>query len=245
MNDLGQTPRPAVVFFDLDGTIADSAPGITSRIAAALVACGHERPSDEQLRRYVGPPILEGFRTISGLNESEAFGVLRQYRSLVADVGPESDSALFPGMREIIQDLDTMGMPIALSTSKPESQATRILEHYGLAEHFTVIAGASEDERRSKKADVIAEAIRRLDELGVAHQPAVLVGDRSMDVEGGAAHGIPTIFVRWGYGSREEERGALIAVDDSAALRDALGLPSETMPAEEGSASWVSSAVED
>ncbi|MGO2660684.1 HAD hydrolase-like protein [Mycetocola reblochoni] len=214
----------SVVFFDLDGTIVDSAPGITSRIAASLVELGHPRPTDAQLRSYVGPPILDGFRNISGLSDSEADEALRHYRSRVAEVGPEHDSALYPGVAEILGELSLRGIPLALSTSKPESQAVRILRHYGLTGFFTVICGASEDEVRSSKADVVAEAIRRLGALGIAAHPGVLVGDRVMDVEGAAAHGLSSILVRWGYGSAEEERGATAAVDTPVQLAELLGL---------------------
>ncbi|MGO3884772.1 MAG: HAD hydrolase-like protein [Mycetocola sp.] len=214
----------ATVFFDLDGTLVDSAPGITSRIAASLVDLGHPRPSDEQLMSYVGPPILDGFRQISGLTDDEARAVLRRYRERVAEVGPEDESALYPHVAEVLSELAERGIPVSLATSKPESQARRILDHYGLTPYFTVICGASEDEVRSHKADVIAEAIRRLGELGITPEPAVLVGDREMDVNGAAAHNLPTILVRWGYGTVEEEENALAAVDTADELRALLGL---------------------
>ncbi|MGO7983551.1 HAD family hydrolase, partial [Rhizobium johnstonii] len=76
---------------------------------------------------------------------------------------------------------------------KTELLATRILEHLGLAQYFTVITGATEDESRSSKADIVAEALRRLNDLGVDTSRSVMVGDRGYDALGAAAHGVPTL----------------------------------------------------
>ena len=99
------------------------------------------------------------------------------------------------------------GIPMSLATSKPELPATNMLNTYGLRQYFDVITGASEDESRSAKADVVAEALRRLAAIGADVSRPVMVGDRIHDVEGAAAHNVPTIYVEWGYGSPAEQAG--------------------------------------
>ena len=86
----------------------------------------------------------------------------------------------------------------------------------------TVITGASDDETRSTKADVVAEALRRLQEQGVDTANAVMVGDRGYDILGAAAHGLPTILVEWGYGSPEEAGEAFAVVHSADQLRGLL-----------------------
>jgi phosphoglycolate phosphatase len=125
-------------------------------------------------------------------------------------------------MAGLIARLHGLGVPLAISSSKPESQVVPILEHFGLARYFTVICGASEDETRSAKADVVAEALRRLAESGVDTSHTVLVGDRIHDVEGAAAHGIPAILVEWGYGSPAEAAEAMAVVHSTDQLASLL-----------------------
>jgi phosphoglycolate phosphatase-like HAD superfamily hydrolase len=87
---------------------------------------------------------------------------------------------------------------MAVATSKAEPTAKRIIEHFGLDDHFEVVAGASVDGSRSSKADVLARALAQLEPLP---QRVLMVGDRSHDVLGAAAHGINTVVVGWGYGA--------------------------------------------
>jgi phosphoglycolate phosphatase len=210
------------ILFDLDGTITDSAPGIIHRLALTLAEMGAPVPPNADLLRWVGPPILDSFRDFAGFTPEQSLAALAIYRRLVAEVGPYNESAVYPGMAGLIERLHARGVPLAVSSSKPESQVVPILEHFRLASFFTVICGASDDETRSAKADVVAEALRRLDELGVDTTRTVLVGDRIHDVEGAAAHGIPAIMVEWGYGSPAEAAGAMAVVHSSDQLATLL-----------------------
>ncbi|AAT88176.1 haloacid dehalogenase [Leifsonia xyli subsp. xyli] len=204
------------VLFDLDSTLTDSAAGITSSLAHTFETIGLPVPAPAQLVEYVGPPLLDSLQSMAGLTEAGARDALTAYRAHYAEHGA-LDSAVFPGIRGLLQRLSAAGVPLAVATSKPETQAVRILEHFGLAQHFEVIAGAT-DESRSAKADVVAEALRRLTAAGVGIGHAVMVGDRLYDVEGAAAHGLPTILVEWGYGSPAEAAGEIAVVHSTDQL---------------------------
>ncbi|MEJ3405239.1 HAD hydrolase-like protein [Rathayibacter sp. YIM 133350] len=204
------------VLFDLDGTIIDSAPSITDALERTFVALGLPVPSPADLLGYVGPPMLESFAVRAGLSESDARDALAVYRGFYS--GEALRTAVFPGMAGLIERLHRAGIPLALATSKPESVATRLLEHFGLAQYFTTITGASEDEVRSAKADVVGEALRRLQDAGVDISRSVMVGDRHYDALGAAAHGVPTILVEWGYGSPAEARDAIGSVHSTDQL---------------------------
>jgi phosphoglycolate phosphatase len=209
------------VLFDLDGTLTDSAPGITDSLARMFQDLGQPIPTPAELVEYVGPPLLDSLEQFAGMDESQARTALAVYRAHYAENGA-FDSAVFPGIRGLLQRLHAAGIPLAIATSKPESQAVRILEHFGLAEYFRVIAGASEDESRSAKADVVEEALRRLTAQGVDLGHTVMVGDRQYDVEGAASHGLPTILVEWGYGSPAEAAGAIAVVHSTDQLSGLL-----------------------
>jgi phosphoglycolate phosphatase len=194
------------VLVDLDGTVMDSASGITRTLSLALEELGLPVPPPARLLEFVGPPILDGLRDVVGLEGADAQRALDRYRAHYRATGA-FEAEPYAGIREALEALRRLA-PLALATSKPESTAIRILEHFGFAALFTVLAGASDDESRSEKADVITRALELLVEAGVDVSRPVMIGDRIHDVEGAAAHGIPTIVAGWGYGSPEEAAGA-------------------------------------
>ena len=214
---------PSAVLLDLDGTIVDSAPGITATLAWTFERLGMPIPTPAEMLAWVGPPLLDAFRELGGLPEDEARAALAVYRERYRTVGV-FEATPYPGMPELLRALHAAGVPTSLATSKPESLARAILDREGLLGELDVITGASEDERRSAKADVVALALERLRGIGADLSRPVLVGDRHHDVEGAAAHGVPTIFAAWGYGAPAESAGAVAIADSAAALR-ALLLP--------------------
>ncbi len=226
------TPRPpfSAILLDLDGTITDSAPGITDTLAYTFEQLGMPVPEYEQLLRWVGPPIMDSFRDLAGMDAATADRALAIYRERYLDRGAY-DATLFDGMGTLVQQIAAAGIPLSLATSKPELPATLMLEHFTIAHCFTVITGASADETRSEKADVVEEALRRLRDLDVPLDNVVMVGDRIHDIEGAAAHGVPTIAVTWGYGSDAEHAEAALVASSTDELRSLLGLPAEARPA--------------
>ena len=211
----------SAILIDLDGTIIDSAPGITSSLAWTFEQLSLPVPAPAELLAYVGPPLLDAFRDLAGFDAAGAQRALELYRIHYLQTGV-FDATVYPGVREVLAGIRERGVPLSLATSKPETPATLILEHYGLAQFFDVVTGASDDEVRSAKADVVQEALLRLDARGVDLTSPIMVGDRRHDVEGAAEHGVPTVVVRWGYGAPAEEVGAIAAVDSADELTRAL-----------------------
>ncbi|HZK58894.1 MAG TPA: HAD hydrolase-like protein [Cryobacterium sp.] len=201
----------SAILFDLDGTITDSAPAITSSLARTFALLGRPVPSDAELLKYVGPPMLAAFREYAGMTPDEATEALAVYRADYQGVS-SLDTAVYPGLAGLLERIHAAGIPLALATSKPERNAIDILEHFDLARFFTVMVGASESETRSNKADIVAEALRRLGMEGANISAPVMVGDRSYDAEGATANGVPAILVEWGYGSPAEAAAATAVV---------------------------------
>lgn len=216
-------PPYSAILFDLDGTIVDSAGGIVASLAYTFRALDLPVPTDEQLLHWVGPPIMDSFRDLAGFGPEMSARALAVYREHYVEFGL-LDADPYPGVPDVLRDIHAAGLPLSLATSKPESSARRILDHLHLTPLFTEVTGASEDEVRSAKADVVAEALRRLALRGVDLSRPVMVGDRKHDVHGAAAHGVPTIFVAWGYGDESETQDTVAAVATADELRAALGL---------------------
>lgn len=219
----GRPPFTAVLW-DLDGTIVDSAPGIMHGITKMLETFGLPVPPYERLLTYIGPPIFDAFRD-NGLDDAvELELALQTYRDFY-EHGGEFDSRVYPGVASIIRDLRAAGVPQSTATSKPEPSAARVLEHFGIAEELDAIVGATVDESRSKKADVVAEALRVLGEQGADLSNVIMIGDRFYDVQGSAEHGVPCIYVTWGYGTSGEDEGCVGVASTANDLRRLLGLP--------------------
>jgi phosphoglycolate phosphatase len=209
------------ILFDLDGTIVDSAPGITSTLAYMFEQLGRPIPTPSELLKYVGPPLLDSFRDYAGFDADESARALAIYREKYLNVGAY-DATQYPGVGLVLKAVHESPVPMSLATSKPETPATLILEHFNLARYFDIITGASDDEVRSAKKDVVAEALLRLAAMGADISRPVLVGDREHDVQGAAANGVPTIFVDWGYGSPAEQAGSVAVVTTPEELQTLL-----------------------
>jgi phosphoglycolate phosphatase len=214
--------RPQLVLFDLDGTLTDSAQGIVSSFKHALGEVGAVVPDGDLASRIVGPPMHHTLREM-GLGD-DVDAAIDAYRADYSTRG-WALNRLFDGIAPLLADLRASGVRLAVATSKAEPTARRILAHFGLDEHFEVIAGASVDGSRATKSEVVAHALAQLHPLP---ERVLMVGDRSHDVEGAAEHGIDTIVVGWGYG-RADFNGpgavaALAHVRSVDHLREVLGV---------------------
>lgn len=207
----------------MDGTLLDSAAGVTGSAALALAAVGAPVPAGRELLRLVGPPMLESFRELLGHDEVLARRALQHYRQAYADQGA-AQSVPYAGIGALLEQLHFAGVPMAVATSKAEDQAVRMARRFGMDHYFVSICGASDQEGRWTKADVIAQAMDRMAGAGADASRPLMVGDRSYDVAGAAAHGIAAAFAAWGYGAPGEEAGAaFVARAPAAVLPVALG----------------------
>lgn len=210
------------VLWDVDGTIVDASVGILRRLAVALPHFGHPAPSREQLIHWIGPPMFESFQDQAGMTPEEAAEAVTFYRALGKADGYTTDVATYPGVAELINDLHAAGVPQATASSKPELQVDALIDHFGLRPAFATTVGATPDESTlASKTDIVAEALRRLRELGADTSRPILIGDRHHDVEGGLANGVPVVFVEWGFSAHSEGDDAAFrasSVEDLRAL---------------------------
>lgn len=191
------------VFLDLDGTLIDSAVGITRCIAHALEKVGHAPLPEATLRGWIGPALRTSFAPLLGcttrVEQAVAF-----YLERFEQVGWR-EHQVYPGIPEAVRALHDNGARLCLVTAKNEPHARRILEHLPFGSLFEEIVGATADGSRSHKPQLVAEALRR---TGTTSAEAVMIGDRHLDIEGARHHGMASVGVLWGFGSEEELRAA-------------------------------------
>lgn len=212
------------ILWDVDGTIADASPGIFARITEVLTSYGLPVPTSDELRPWVGPPLVESFQQRAGMDDTQATEAVARFREYAARDGYASHVDLYPGVAELVREARTAGIPQSTASTKPENQVHAILEHFELLPEFTAISGARPGNEGSHdgKAFVVDQALRRLAAAGADISRPVLIGDRHHDVEGGAEQGVPVIFVDWGFGLPEESEGAIHRVAHPDELRPLL-----------------------
>lgn len=208
------------LLFDLDGTLTDPFEGITRSIEYALNAFGIEVEDRRVLAPFIGPPLVESLTERYGFTMEDAVAAVAKYREYFAVKGLY-ENELFEGIPELLSDCRKAGYKISMATSKPTHYARIIAEHFDIARYFDAIHGSSLDGTRITKSSVVAEAVA---EEHLDPSRALMIGDRRHDVEGAGEHGIRTVGVLYGYGSREEHEaaGAAYIVNDLDELRELL-----------------------
>lgn len=193
------------ILFDLDGTLTDPAEGITGAVAHSLEQMGLEPEDRSELVAFIGPPLFDTYAQRYGFNEEQTRQAVGYFRDYFQRQGI-FENKVFDGIPELLKDLHEAGKTVILASSKPEVFCKQILEHFGLLQWFDFVAGATFDESRVEKADVIRHALDSMHLTPDAH--TIMVGDRMHDAQGARKLGLDCIGVEYGYGSEEELRKA-------------------------------------
>lgn len=205
------------VLFDLDGTLTDSAPGITRCLEHAIRTVGGLPPSLDALRVHIGTPLAEIFATLipeAGPSDLEAARAAYIERFDRAGLW---ENAVYPGVAEALDELGRQGFSLWVATAKGEDVARRVLEAFGLDRWFDGVFGARLEAGVHSKQQILE---RGLAAGRIPVSAATMVGDRHHDVDAALALGVRAVGVGWGYGSAEElARAHAIAPEPAALVR--------------------------
>ena len=196
--------KPKAILFDLDGTLAHTLPQLS--IAASEVAkeMGIEPPSLESMSNYVGNGVamLLG-RVILGRHDITLNDIrpeqLTKARELFAKYytqGLDKNFEVYPGVKEGIESFYNQGIKLAVVTNKPHVFAVPLLAHMGLDKYMGCILGGEVLDKR--KPDP-APLLHVCEQLGVAPEQALMVGDSINDVKAGQNAHMPTVVFTYGY----------------------------------------------
>jgi phosphoglycolate phosphatase len=196
-----------VLFFDLDGTVADSGAGIMGAMNEVLVARGATPLTRDDLRHIVGPPLATSYPTFfvpRGLPADGADDFIADYRAVYTPKYVPHTPA-FDGILDV---LDALGREwhLAIVTSKPEKQALMVLDVTGARNRFVHVV-AAESDNEVPKARLLEQAIRDLHDhhgISVTHDECWMIGDRHHDIDAAIEVGTKGLGVLWGFGSRDE-----------------------------------------
>lgn len=188
------------LFFDLDGTLTDSEPGIANAVRHALRQLGVDDVAPGVLRSFIGPPLVDSFRYTLGFSEADARRAVAAYREYYREQGL-FENIVYEGVPAMLDALADAGHALYVATSKPEPFAVRILAHFGLDARLTGVAGADFEGLRAHKPQVIRHALER---FNLAPGNVTMIGDREYDILGARENGLDAVGVLYGYGTKEE-----------------------------------------
>lgn len=189
------------ILFDLDGTIVRSDPGITRGVQKSLEHFGIYEEL-ENLKKFVGPPLVESYTKLYGLSLLQYEKALEIFHEYYRSTGI-FECELYEGIEEMLKVL-SKDYRLYIATSKPEKEARRVIEHFGLDKYFTFVGGSDGDfnTKRSTKAAVI-EYVLKSNNIE-DKTAAIMVGDKVHDIVGANTVGLKSIGILYGYGSMEE-----------------------------------------
>lgn len=196
-------PLKQTLFFDLDGTLIDSAVGITRCVAYSLERMGHPGLSEAELRRWIGPALRVSYGQLFD-NAADIERAVELYRDRF-EIEGWREHDIYAGIGEAVEAVHAAGYRLAVVTAKNEPHARKIMDTLPFGHRFEDVIGATLDGRLSHKPELIAEALARLD-LRAEH--CTMIGDRHMDIEGAAHHRMRGVGVLWGFGDEAELRAA-------------------------------------
>jgi phosphoglycolate phosphatase len=193
------------LLFDLDGTLTDPFVGITRSVQYAMERLGRSVPAADDLKWCIGPPLKLAFaRLLDTSDEAALDEAVRLYRERYAATG-KYENSLIDGVPEMLAALVGKGYFLTVATSKLKTYAGDIIDHFDLRPYFHALHGSELDGRNSAKGDLVNHILASEQ---IEPADAVMIGDRSHDVVGASANGVPAIGVLWGYGDRAELAGA-------------------------------------
>ena len=214
------------ILFDLDGTLTDPKVGITTCVQYALEHFGIHEPDNTKLESFIGPPLQDSFMKFYQMEKETAKKAVEKYRERFSTVGLY-ENEVYEGIPDLLRELKATGCCLAVASSKPTVFVERILQHFEIADCFDIVVGSELNGARVEKAEVVAEALRRLEEKNPIDRAAVVivttvVGTTYRDER--RKRNKNSIGVAYGYATEGEleESGATFVVQTVEELKDIL-----------------------
>lgn len=206
------------VAFDLDGTLVDSAPGLTAAVDNALYALELPMAGEERVVTWIGngADVLiqraltwarqerATLRAAQGkpsvdhddIPQAEQQAILRKLFDRYYGEVAEEGSFLFPAVADTLGALHAKGLPLALVTNKPTPFVAPILSSLDIAKYFTVVIGGDDIKNKKPHPEPLLMVAEK---LGLAPAELLFVGDSRNDIQAAKAAGCCSIGLTYGY----------------------------------------------
>lgn len=200
---------PRYLFFDLDGTILDSLPGVAYSVQQAFDACGL-RLINGELRSMIGPPIRTILSLAGQVTDPAVLNALEQaFRSSYDSEGWKK-TVCFPDAESVLRTLHARGHRLFIVSNKPRRISLRILQDQGILNLFEELVTAdSRNPCFAGKSEMIQSLIA---DGRVPREDCWMVGDTIEDAKSAADCGIGFAYMTHGYGQGIESASLPIAL---------------------------------
>ena len=191
------------VFFDLDGTLADTAPDIAQALNRLLAEEGLPPLPYPRIRAEVSRGSTALVALAFGGEPDDAVFQARRRRFLELYAQDLCNrTRLFPGMAGLLQRLEAWGLPWGVVTNKPAWLTDPLLERLGLADRAAVVVSGDSTPQRKPHPEPLLHALRS---TGTRAQESLYVGDDPRDIQAGRAAGMTTLAALYGYVHPEQD----------------------------------------
>lgn len=185
------------LFFDFDGTLVDSLPGIEFSIQQAFARCGQTMPPVE-LRTMIGPSVRSILQKLAGNASSSEVDRLESAFRASYDTAGWAKTPVFSGVAETLQRLTETGVRLFIFTNKPATVTRQIVEHLKMESLFQeILSRSSRTPPYASKAEMLADLLQR---HHASPMQSAVVGDSSEDFEAASGNKLPFFFASYGYG---------------------------------------------
>lgn len=189
-----------LIIFDMDGTLADTSPGIFNSIRYTENKMNLPEITEEQMYSHVGPPMEVSYNRNFGL-EGDALKQAVSYHKEYAMMQGYKELKFYDGIVELIAKLRECGIKTAVATLKAHTTALKIFDSFGMQDTFDQVIGAKAEQPMTKAEMLVYCA----NQCGCDLKDTVLIGDSQYDAIGAKEAGIDFIGVTYGFGFRSHE----------------------------------------
>lgn len=206
------------LFFDFDGTIANTQEGIINAIEYMVEQLNMEHLNIETYKKFIGPSLGDSLERFYPDFPKERYPeAIKTYQSYYNTKGVYQ-LELYKDMEDTLSKLKDAGYKLYVSSVKPEKLIKMLIPRLNLENYFSGLYGASDDEiTLSTKKAILAHG---LDDAKVSANETIMIGDRMTDMIGGRENNTHTLGVTYGFGDLQElqESGAEHIVDSVSAI---------------------------
>ncbi len=188
------------VFFDFDGTVADTGDGIFHSVKYAIKESGFSPLSEESLRTFIGPPVFDSFKRELGMDEEQSAFAVMKYREEYSREGIFRFT-LYDGIENLLRELKVNGIQTAIASSKPYNFILRIIDYLNFGDLIDFISCPLSDKANESKVILVSRCVEHFE---IEKSEAIMVGDRHFDINGANGAGVESIGVTFGYGDEKE-----------------------------------------
>jgi phosphoglycolate phosphatase len=211
-----------LLLFDLDGTLVDTLPDLTSALNEALREHGLAPLLPAEVRPMIGDGmamlLARGFAA-RGAERAAADAMFPRFIEIY-EASATARSRPYPGVSETLAALRRRGYRTAVCTNKPQHATGEVLRGMGLSDLFDGYAGG--DRFAVRKPDP-GHLLSLIDELGGDRRRAAMIGDSENDAASARAAGLPLLLMRYGYARIDPgQLGADVVLDRFDELPEAL-----------------------